>query len=1180
VRIENIHIENFGNQTNCYVEDFSNRLNIVFAEDRATRDSAFQFLRWMLFGDCDEATHGVVTQTSATPAGALTVMQDGHRRTISRRDDGTRYGRLAVDGGDRYSPQTHHMVSLLGSITQQDFDYLFTPQFVGERYLGGLFRAALAQGIELHSRSIPSERRQLLLRRIEQLRSELVHQRYSEGTLSALQDRHRSLVLQIEATERDMVRRRSDLEIELSRVRDEALRARAELDRCRDRWQAKEDEVAARRAALERVWLEADRARQRLKSELHGEWHELDALVSHWKGIVSDIQRRCDRLSKTLQEIEADYRPNEKPYQCHVASLAAGIDRLRADVDHWREFPSSHDGLYRDWHSLKDRISQGLEDLRAVTSGVCDTLQGSSEHERFRAMHDELLQLEQCEQALVRWLESVERQRDRLADDLEAVDHHDVSLVWNDNYYRTRDYLYRRDHRHSDHGHADHRHADHRHADRRWEGLGHGEVRYGEYRRVPAPYVYQSLKAVRHSCDGITPADPANDRLLRELSSDRDALAREMNHLQDRCRDLHDREQMLEAELVRWNGHIAEELRRELAEVESRMREFERREALEVELRRLEDEERHLRDDVRVSAIVEHASDLLHELSGGRYRQMVVDGSLGITLVDASGHHLHWNALDAAARYDVQLALCLAAVAALRRKGVELPLLLESTDQHAMEYRHHHHENGWVQVLSHFASAGHQVVLFTGNAATRELFSARDHRYIPLNLTIARPVIEERPMVLPTPQVAVDHVRFKRRPAGELDWPAKDDDAWDTPSPVRRDSGERVRPSRPVERRSDRQADPAPLNVIHWDTPIHRTQLIDADVADYLNSTGVTSVRRFLELEVDEIEERLRPTGMIARPVRRWQDELELCCWLRDLPVEDARLLVACGINDVSELADAEIDGLYDTASRYLTTHENFRRSHRPLTRDLITRWIDTARYCRSSWNGRGRRERLQHTTSVTMPLREVGQRERRRPQATRDLDLERSADRDARRLERRSRPDRDARRRRDESNYAAESSGMARSNGASKTELRFYLNLEDPVVDAPSIGPRTAERLQEIGVRTVRELLDADPESLSKQLGNSRFTAKVVREWQAQATLACRIPQLRGHDAQILVACEVTDPSQLAAMDENELWSRVRPFVRTAEGKRIIRSGKAPDIDEVREWILWAKNARQLRAA
>lgn len=149
-----------------------------------------------------------------------------------------------------------------------------------------------------------------------------------------------------------------------------------------------------------------------------------------------------------------------------------------------------------------------------------------------------------------------------------------------------------------------------------------------------------------------------------------------------------------------------------------------------------------------------------------------------------------------------------------------------------------------------------------------------------------------------------------------------------------------------------------------------------------------------------------------------------------------------------------------------------------------------------------------------------------------------------------------------------------------SDSEWKFYLGRNDSVVDAPSIGARTAERLEAIGIETVSDLLNANPEFVSSQLEVKRFTADVVTQWQQQTELACRVPQLRGHDAQILVALGVTDVETLAASEPHELWTLVEPFVETKEGKRIIRNGKTPDLEEVTEWVQWAQASRQLSAA
>jgi hypothetical protein len=180
---------------------------------------------------------------------------------------------------------------------------------------------------------------------------------------------------------------------------------------------------------------------------------------------------------------------------------------------------------------------------------------------------------------------------------------------------------------------------------------------------------------------------------------------------------------------------------------------------------------------------------------------------------------------------------------------------------------------------------------------------------------------------------------------------------------------------------------------------------------------------------------------------------------------------------------------------------------------------------------------------------------------------------------------DREPSRRRDRASRADVAASSSRDAVVLKldedsSEMRFYLNLADPIEAAPSIGPQTAERLERIGVHTVADFLHADAETVAQRLNHRYLNADTIRQWQQQTILVCRVPQLRGHDAQILVACGVTDPETLASTDPATLWKKVEPFSQSAEGKRIIRGGKMPDFEEVYRWIAWAGHARQLRAA
>ena len=161
-----------------------------------------------------------------------------------------------------------------------------------------------------------------------------------------------------------------------------------------------------------------------------------------------------------------------------------------------------------------------------------------------------------------------------------------------------------------------------------------------------------------------------------------------------------------------------------------------------------------------------------------------------------------------------------------------------------------------------------------------------------------------------------------------------------------------------------------------------------------------------------------------------------------------------------------------------------------------------------------------------------------------------------------------------------AETISINKARDSAKSSLRFYLELDSPVVDAPSIGPKTAARLHQIDIHTVEQLVDANPDDAADQLDQSWITEDVFIGWQQQATMMCRVPGLRGHDAQLLVEVGVTRPEELANVDANDLLAKLTALAETAQGERILRSSNPPDLDEVERWIGFASQARILRAA
>ncbi len=144
----------------------------------------------------------------------------------------------------------------------------------------------------------------------------------------------------------------------------------------------------------------------------------------------------------------------------------------------------------------------------------------------------------------------------------------------------------------------------------------------------------------------------------------------------------------------------------------------------------------------------------------------------------------------------------------------------------------------------------------------------------------------------------------------------------------------------------------------------------------------------------------------------------------------------------------------------------------------------------------------------------------------------------------------------------------------------KFHLDPSSSLADAPSIANRTAEKLAAVGIRSVVDLLAKQPEDVAARLKLGHVKPDTVREWQVQARLACRVPNLRSLDVKILVACGITEPEDLAQCEALELLDRVDLFISTSEGQRAIRGGSQPDLDVVTNWIESARHARVLKAA
>ncbi|MEM6901052.1 MAG: DUF4332 domain-containing protein, partial [Pseudomonadota bacterium] len=135
-------------------------------------------------------------------------------------------------------------------------------------------------------------------------------------------------------------------------------------------------------------------------------------------------------------------------------------------------------------------------------------------------------------------------------------------------------------------------------------------------------------------------------------------------------------------------------------------------------------------------------------------------------------------------------------------------------------------------------------------------------------------------------------------------------------------------------------------------------------------------------------------------------------------------------------------------------------------------------------------------------------------------------------------------------------------------------LTPDSDIVEAPSIGRKTAERLGEIGIFTVGDLLETDCDVAAELLDVDYITEDTLIDWQDQAELMMTVAGLRTHDAQVLVGAGIRSADELANAAARDIFISATNFLSTPEGDRIVRDDDELEEDEVEHWIDLARQS------
>jgi peptidoglycan hydrolase CwlO-like protein len=642
----------------------------------------------------------------------------------------------------------------------------------------------------------------------------------------------------------------------------------------------------------------------------------------------------------------------------------------------------------------------------------------------------------------------------------------------------------------------------------------------------------------------IDPASQVHKRELEAVEAELDRLARRKEKMQHDIDDLDaERDDLVDQlrtvdERVDEHGEkgLAEQIA-ELARIDEMVRIAERREEIEQAISAVEREIEQITSSGAGADLIQNAAVLLRRMSAGNLIGLNRSSSGDLAVLNEHGTRLDYESLSEGQKNLVYVSLCLEMVTVLQRRGVDLPIVLSGLFTHLDSKL----VPETAEVLCSFANLGQQVVVLTRFehvASVFRLLNVRVRNLEPVRLAADAILADSSRGMQPW-----NSEEFAGESSGRIPNADGNRDGFGDESDAA--SGEKT--------------------VFHLTEShsIEHAPSIDRTNVDRLRKIGILRVGDLLRVAPAAVASELRYAGITAEMFANWQAQARLVCQVPNLRPYDARILVACGIVTPAALRGVSHRELREMVRDFASSPDGqavlLSGTEYELSR--VTEWIKAARRdyeatkeeARLHSHGDSDASDESEGTGAGEPGRQTGSR-----RAGKGSESGRSSRKAVR----------------------APSDDDRILKMPNHEEWRFFLGRRSPIVDAPSIGSRTAEQLSAVGVKTVADLLKVNPDDLAARLQNRRIHANVIRQWQQQTILACRIPQLRGHDAQILVGIGITEPEQLAGADADELFEQVQSFIETKEGKRVTRLGSEPDLAEVREWINWSSAARSLNAA
>jgi energy-coupling factor transporter ATP-binding protein EcfA2 len=640
---------------------------------------------------------------------------------------------------------------------------------------------------------------------------------------------------------------------------------------------------------------------------------------------------------------------------------------------------------------------------------------------------------------------------------------------------------------------------------------------------------------------------------LSEHAANTEEVTRLGHRLEDLCRQVKEVPTLEEID----------DLRARLAEVEARLELLiSHREVLLRTEHSLEQVVVRLRQS-RLPATLEIASPWLRRLTDSECVRIFADTTRTELLIETtiSAQPLQICQLSRGTQHQLALVLRLALLEAHSTTSERMPLIIDDVFITSDDDR----GSAAADLLKEAASGGQQIILLTCQNDVRALLAARGAKVYSLSVDLKSAPL---PMPVPVPEPVVlvesdDSLVFKAFEGAAEEFPGELEDTV---------------------------VDDDDSHWLFYLEPEHSvSDLAGLEISELngLTAAGIESIEQLLTCSVSDVKGIIQNAGFFITE-DRLSDLLTQATMAVCIPMlrqRDAELLIAAGIDSIRQLALLRPEAVFDLIVRFQRSDSGSRFLRNGITIDqqqaiswnrwaLHARTVDRARAAAASRRSQtGRSVGIMSSSQRTRSgFSNRSERTRRNGQSQRRRVNPRISDDNRRRREVRGE-------RRRHQRTQTESSGIP-SSSSLETELKFHLHRSSDVEAAPSIGAKIAARLARVGIQTVDDLLNCDAHTIATLLDNRRISAAIIEQWKSQSALVCTIPRLRGHDAQILVACGKNDATEIVDLSPEQLFSVVQPFCDTSDGARIVRSGRKPDLKEVADWISWAQQSRPLKAA